>query len=303
MKKKVITLILISIFSIVLWISISLSDEYRTSITLPVEFVELPEDYSINTSQMNEVSISLKGEGWSLAGLSFVRDLKFYIKPEDTFGKQVISSRNAVEQNAWLPSNIQVLEVEPAIIEYVVEKVKRKIVPVRSVIKIDYKPGYGIVSNITLYPDSVEIYGPESRIDDIEFVNTELTSFPGIDKKVSEIVNLEKIQSINFSSNSTRMEFDVQKIVDKTFEEILVETINVPPSKSIELFPRKIKLVLRGGINELSKLTNEDFNPYVTFSQALNDTLGAIVPFIEVPEFTRIIEIKPGKLDYIIKQY
>ena len=69
------------------------------------------------------------------------------------------------------------------------------------------------------------------------------------------------------------------------------------------IFPVKIDVVLRGGINLLGKLNSSDIKAYVDFSQALNDTLGGIEPYFEIPPFTTIIDKKPGKLEYIIKQF
>lgn len=303
MNKKIITIISISIFSIVLWGSISLSEEYNTSYTLPIEFVDLSDDYSINTDKLKKVSISLKGDGWSLAGLALKSELKFYISPQNEEGRQVISSRNEIERNDWLPSNVQVTEVQPDVIEFDVERISFRRVPIDPDIAVNFKDEYGMISNISIEPDSVDISGPESKIKNIEKVKTELIEFNNVDNSVSANVPLEKIESIDYYYNFTKIEFDVQKISNKTFEDVAVETRNVPTSKQLDLFPPKIRVVLRGGINVLGKLVSEDINPYVTFDQALNDTLGAITPIIEVPEFTEVIVIKPNKLDYIIKQY
>ena len=60
---------------------------------------------------------------------------------------------------------------------------------------------------------------------------------------------------------------------------------------------------MRGGISQLSKMKNNDLNVYVNFEQAINDTTGAIEPIIDIPEFTSLIDIKPNRLEYIIKKY
>jgi YbbR domain-containing protein len=303
MNKKIITIISISIFSIVLWGSISLSEEYFTSISLPIEFIDLSDDFSINTQRLKKVSVSLKGNGWSLAGLSLGRSLKFYIRPQNEAGRQVISSRNEIEQNQWLPSNVQVVEVQPDVIEFDVEQISFKRVPIEADYSLDFKSSYGIISEVKIDPDSVDISGPLSRIKLIEAVKTKKREFKNIDKKVTAQLVLEPIESIKYYYDATLLEFDVQKIVDKTFDDVTVEVRGVPSTKQLDLFPPKIKIVLRGGINVLGKLVVEDLKPYVTFDQALSDTLGAIQPIIEVPEFTEVIITKPNKLDYIIKQY
>ena len=302
MNKKIITIISISIFSIVLWGSISLSEDYSLFLTLPIEFIELSDDYSINTAQLKSVSMRVGGDGWSLVGLYIEGDLRFYIRPQNEVGRQLISLRTAIEQNEWA-KDLQVLDVLPNVIEFDVEQISFKRVPIEADYSLDFKSSYGIISEVRIDPDSVDISGPLSRIKLIEAVKTKKREFKNIDKKVTAQLVLEPIESIKYYYDATLLEFDVQKIVDKTFDDVTVEVRGVPSTKQLDLFPPKIKIVLRGGINVLGKLVVEDLKPYVTFDQALSDTLGAIQPIIEVPEFTEVIITKPSKLDYIIKQY
>ena len=103
--------------------------------------------------------------------------------------------------------------------------------------------------------------------------------------------------------NECQVSFDVQKIVDKSFENLIIETRNIPSRYELIVAPTKLSLILRGGIGQLSKLKNDDLKVYVNFEQAITDTSGAIEPKIEIPEFTSIIDIKPSRLDYIIKKY
>jgi hypothetical protein len=69
------------------------------------------------------------------------------------------------------------------------------------------------------------------------------------------------------------------------------------------LSPQKVSVVLRGGISQLSKMKNEDLKASVIFEQAINDTVGSIEPIIDFPEFTSIVDVKPNRLEYIIKKY
>ena len=99
------------------------------------------------------------------------------------------------------------------------------------------------------------------------------------------------------------LSFDVQKIVDKSFEDISVEVKGVPPSRELLLFPSKITVTLRGGIKMLGTLKAEKIHAYVNFKNAFKDTLGVIEPTIEIPEYTKISNVEPKTLEYIIKQY
>ena len=67
MKRKIITISLIVSFSILLWVFVSFSGEFSITLNLPTQVIDIPENYSVSSMSADEVSISLKGQGWQLA--------------------------------------------------------------------------------------------------------------------------------------------------------------------------------------------------------------------------------------------
>ena len=303
MKSKVITIIFITFFSVVLWVFVSFSGDFFTTLKFPVRISGIDENKSLSGQSAQEVEINLKGQGWQLAQLTFGLSPDFIVNAKNTFGNQTISLKDEIETNSWLSTNLQVLDIEPEKINFNVEIITRKKVKIEPNVDLQFKPDFGLVSDIILSPDSVIITGPESVVSKIEKVLTAKKNFSGTDRNVIESIPLQKIDFVEMSFEQTAIKFNVQKIVDKTFENVIVEIRGVPSSRQLLLFPVKINVVLRGGINLLGKLSNSDIVAYVYFNQALSDTLGAIEPSIEIPSFISIIDKKPGKLEYIIKQF
>lgn len=303
MKSKIISIVFITFFSIILWVFVSFSGDYFTTLKFPVKVTGIPNNMSLADQSAHEVTLNLKGQGWQLAQLTLGRNPDFIVKANSVSGEQTVSLRNEIDANPWLSSSLQVLEIEPDRLEFDVEEVSSKRVKIEPQIDMSFKSNYGLVSGVILNPDSVTINGPESVISKIEKVYTEKKDFQATDKTVNESIALESIDFVSMSIEQTNIEFDVQKIVDKTFENILVDMRNIPPSRELLIFPAKINVVLRGGINILGKLNSDDIKAYVSYNQALHDTLGAIVPVVEVPEYTNVIDLKPRKLEYIIKQF
>ena len=66
MKPNIVTIILSTIFSVVLWIFVSFSDDYSTNITVPIEFSNFRDEYTIQYQSSEEASITLQGKGWAL---------------------------------------------------------------------------------------------------------------------------------------------------------------------------------------------------------------------------------------------
>lgn len=286
-----------------MWVFVSLSEEYFATLKFPVKIAGIAENKSLSSQSVDEVQLNLKGQGWQLAQLTFGLSPDFIINSKNNLGEQTVPLRNEIESNSWLSSSIQVLSINPEKIIFNIENITQKKVKIEPDIDLEFKPNYGLVSDITVSPDSVIIRGPESLITKIGKVFTEKKEFKDSDRNVLESISLEKINFVEMSQEQTAIKFDVQKIVDKTFENILVEILGVPASRQLVLYPAKVDIVLRGGINLLGKLNSSDIRAYVYFSQAISDTSGGIVPYFEIPAFTAIIDKIPNKLEYIIKQF
>ncbi len=301
MHKKWITISLIGIFSLVLWGSVSLSGDYYTTLKIPVKYENIPDEYSVGSASTNNVTLSIRGMGWQLAAL-MGRDLNYTVSADFDSGKQSVYLKDELNQNNWISSNYEVIEINPNNIEFDVEKVASKKVKVISDLELNYRPNYDIISKIKLMPDSIEISGPGSVVESTEFVETENKSFNNLEKNFSERIPLAKDNRLNYSENEVRVQFDIQKIADKSFERIPIDIRGVPSSRELILFPPNVTVVLRGGIKKLASLNENDIYAFVTFRQALDDSTGALEPVIEIPDYTTLINIKPIKIEYIIKQ-
>ncbi len=303
MKENIIPITLISIFSVLLWGSVSLSDEYFTTITMPVRIADVPSGMSLADYSPRMVTVNVKGEGWQIAGMTYGRDLDFVVPIGNKSGIAELDLEKAAEKNYWMTSSIQLVDVKPEKLQYTIEELVIKKVPIVPELDLQFKSGYDVVSKISVKPDSVEISGPASIVNEIDTIKTTRTRFAELFKSVSTGVSVQGREAIKPNPEQVLVEFDVQKIVDKVFEGVTVETRNVPSFRNLNLYPDKINIVLRGGINTLGTLTSDDLKPFVTFKQAMRDTSGVITPVVSPPDFTKLIDTKPNKLEYIIKKY
>ena len=187
MKKKIITISVIALFSTILWISVSLSEIYITTLELPVKFIDLPRNYSLGSSSIDRVFIQVKGPGWAIAKYNLGGRYNFYVSVRKKIGVHKEDLNDFIESNAWLTSSFQVLEIAPSQIEYQIDKISSKRVPLIKNFKMEFKQGYGPTSEIRIEPQTVEIYGPISILQKIDTLKTEFQELTDI----SEDVNIE----------------------------------------------------------------------------------------------------------------
>ncbi|HLG32559.1 MAG TPA: CdaR family protein [Ignavibacteriaceae bacterium] len=303
MPKNVIILIVSLSFAIILWGSISLSEIYYATIDANLKLIEFPPGYTTGSDLPGIVSIKVKGQGWKLFSTNIGSNAEFIVSVNSDSGKKLVNLHNNLTYNPWIHSDLEVIEIIPDTVAFLVEKIVFKKVPVVPDLNLSFKPGYGLASGVQYIPDSVTVSGPISKMKDISKIYSNLANFSSLDKKIVRNINLPQSQGLEFSENIIQLTLDVQRIVDKTFEDIPVEVIDVPTDRDVVLLPNKVGCSIRGGIDFLGKLKVNQFRAYVYYNDIVIDTLGSIIPRIELPQNTTLQFIKPERLRYIIKTF
>jgi hypothetical protein len=118
-----------------------------------------------------------------------------------------------------------------------------------------------------------------------------------------EMLTLKEIPGMTYADNYVRISLDIQKIVDKNFDNIPVGIIDIPHNRNVILLPGKVTIGVRSGIDILAKLSKDKIKLSVNYSDIVSDTLGTISPDISLPENVSILYLKPERLRYIIKKF
>ena len=291
------------IFSIILWGSISLSDEYYAIIKVTPKLINFPKGYTSGTELPDKVSIRVKGKGWRLVTVNLSSDTEYLISVGADSGKQLIDVYNNLSNNRWIQSDLELIDISPDTISVMVEKIISKKVPVIANLNIDYREGFGLAVPVIQNIDSVVVSGPRSKIRKLKDIETEELKLTGVDNKIVTELNLPNLSGFKYNTDKIEVNLDVQKIVEKQFDDIEVEVLDVPPDREVVLLPNKISCSIRGGIQVLGKLPGDQFKSFVFYNEVVKDTLGSIAPNVEIPANTKFLFIKPERLRYIIKTF
>jgi len=122
MKSKVISIITVFVFSILLWVFVSLSDEYSSQFSVPIVIKNLPENSKVSLVEPSRVNILIKGKGWQLLQFDFGKEKNYVIDLKKHSNVNTILTRNFLSNNNWLTTNTQVISLEPELIKIKTEK-------------------------------------------------------------------------------------------------------------------------------------------------------------------------------------
>lgn len=303
MKKKIPVIIIAVLFSLILWVSISLSKDYYATFDVPLKIIDYPAGYTTGSAIPQKLSIRLKGKGWKLATVNLGTESEYFVSAGNDSGRKFINVSNFLSENQWLSSEMEVIDISPDTLSFIIEKISEKKVMIIPDYDISFKPGYGLASKTKLIPDSVTLFGPESLLRNIVFAETEKIELKNLDKQFSEQKNLKNIFGVEYRNNRALVRLDVQKIVDNSFDDIFVEVSDVPRDRDVVLLPNRISVSVRGGIEVVGKLSKEKIKASIMYRDIVSDTIGSVMPSIQLPENLSLQSVRPERLRYVIKKF
>jgi len=302
-KNKIYIIILSVVFSILIWGSITLSDQFYSSMDFTVKVVNQPSGYSSGVIAPDKISLKMKAKGWQLLTLALGSQTEYLVSADKDSGVITVDPFNEIDENYWLSKGLSITEINPRQVSFKVEKVKVKRLKIEAETDISFSNGYGLATPIKIYPDSVLVSGPSSVLDNISTIKTKVLRISSLDNKIKIIADIDEPQGFQLEENKAELTIDVQRIVEKTFEDIKITIEGMPNDRDILLIPNTIHCGLSGGINILGKVNPNEISASIDYKDIVYDSLGSLQPKIVIPQNTRLIFIKPARLNYIIKKF
>ena len=291
------------IFAVILWISISLSDIFYTNVDVKLTLTNFPHGYTTGSPLPEKIKLRVKGQGWRLVSINVGPETEFRVSVGGDSGRHNINLYNYLESNRWLLSEVEIINIFPDSIRFFVEKIISKKLPVISGLDLEFKPGYGLASDIIFKPDSIVVRGPVSFLRTMKEIKTINKSLNLLDLRTETEVSLPRMNGFDYSASLIEVVLDIQRIVDKQFDNITVDIIDIPHRKEVVLLPNKIAFNVRGGIEILGKLKPDQFRAYVTYQSLVQDTTGSVTPILEMPKNVTLQYLKPYRLRYVIRSF
>lgn len=303
MKKKIPLIIISVVFSIIIWGTISLSEEYYTSVDVPLQITGIPKNYTIGTEIPEKITLKLNGEGWKLLSVKIGKDVSYKVSVNNDSGFKNLKLMDYLTDNRWMLSELNIMDIIPTSVSIKLERSVRKKLPIVADMVLDFKAGYGLAKEVKLTPDSIVVSGPLSLLKILKEIYTQQIKLSSLDRSVIKNTGFAPLPGTTFETDFVAISLDVQRIVDKQFDDINVDVLDVPPDRNVILLPNKISCSVRGGIDILGKLEKDKFRAYIFYRDVVLDTLGSVVPKVEIPDNTSLQFIKPEHLRYVIKTF
>ena len=286
----------------IIWLYLSLSSTFNYTIEIPLS-LKLSDEQAIGSNVTDTVKISMNGSGWDLLGVVMKRDIQYYVDVSNVRRDSRIVMMQQVNERTGIPVSVRIFSVDPDTIYISFGEVATKYVPIINNVIVEPRAGYDIIGRPILSPDSIKITGPASEIRKVNSVKTEVKTIRDVNGNITITAKLQSDlgASVKLDQTEISISYVLELSAEKTFDEISIVVENVPPDKEVLLIPPNLSVSFRGGVEELSEINITDIYAFINFDEIYLDTLGYVVPQIDVPQNIQILDFVPDKFQYIIK--
>jgi YbbR domain-containing protein len=207
-------------------------------------------------------------------------------------GERVVQLR---ADESFLPDNVTVMQIEPASIRIKLEPTVTKRVRVEAKLRGRVAEGREIYS-VELYPDDVEIEGPQSMVDKIDRIFTEFVSLDGRDADFRTPVEVEIPQNSLRIKTPGRIELSV--IIGE--ERLLRRFANAPvqwldKSAAGWLLTKTVQLEVFGPKSAVEALRADDLRVVVN-TDGLPPDVTTVTPQVQLPANIEVKNIIPKEV-------
>ena len=296
-REKAIAFSIAFLFALCLWFIVNLSRDFTVTVQVPIQLVNVPDDVALSSEVPDYASVSISGEGWKLIPL-YSNPPRISLTAESRQINLIDQMRNQV--GAF--SDLNVLQVEPIVLNIETEEKTSKRVPVRPRVELSFRSQYGIVQNPVVEPDSVTITGGRSRIADIEYWETEEEEITNINRSLERRIDLASLgKGIAVEPSSVLYRVEVSEYTESEIR-VPVRTRNLPSGQAITYNPSSITVRFDVPIERFSEVQGmRPFAAYVDYEVIRDDTTGFVTPSVELITEDinlRLRNFQPGRVAY-----
>lgn len=303
MKRNIFILINTFIFAVLIWAYVNLNLTYTIELSIPLQ-IKSGKSQGISNEIPNNLDVVFKGKGWGLMKILISKNLVYYLDLTAFKKDTKIDLMQSVSEIINLPSDVYVQSINPNFVDVSFDNTISRMIKVKNNTSVQTKDGYTVIGGVKISPDSVRVSGASSIVMKIKFVQTENIVFKDVNTNISKDVKLIDSlgNQVKIDPTVVNVSYKLELSAEKTFDDIDVNVYGVPIDKDVLIIPPKISISLRGGVEELSKLTQKDIKIGINFKQIESDEQGEVEPTIELSDIFTLIKVEPQRFQYIIKK-
>lgn len=311
LNQNLLVFIIFLFVSSFFWFLNALNKPYYADITIPVEYINMPENKLVVGDLSKEFKVKINAYGYEIMDYKtsninpVVVNLKQHkIHIVNSNNKQryyILSSSIKNDISTVLGSDIEIKKIEPDSLIFTLEEVISKKVAVESNLKLTFKQQYKLKKGIIFTPDSVVIKGEKSKLDNISCIYTDSVVINQLSDSTNMMIDLIKIEGTDISQKQVNCILDVEKFTELSYN-LPIKIINVPENYNIKLFPATAKLTCNVGFSSYNSIYKEQFSIVAYYDEDNAKSKRLTLKVSSKPSHVSDIRVMPRVVEYVIEK-
>lgn len=258
------------------WFLNAMRETYVATFTLPLSFVNVPENEVVVESETESIQLRIKGTGFLL-----MRQYVFtkFSPPNYDVSKLLNIHRQGLSKPFLIPSQqrnyfsnqlfpeLEIIEFFPDTIFVSLQKLLNRKVPVKlnGTVKLDKQ--FIISGQVVFDPDSVEVNGPKNIVDTLSAIFTKDFLIDKVRDSLVRSISLVHPKGLTVKEKTASMLIPVEPFSESSID-IPIDVIGIADSLRGKTFPSEVKITFRAGLSRFEKIKSTDFRAVIDVGDA-----------------------------------
>lgn len=304
-SKDALVYLLFVLLATIMWITNAFSTRREISLIIPVRYTHVPDNYILTSAPSDHIRISMEDEGIDLyrnrhRNYELTFDLSGYITGEEgTFTLVMDEVRTAIVQQ--LTGDAGLVAFSPEILSGSYTRQHEKEVPIVYTGKIKPAAQHQLCGAPLLTPESAYVYGTEEALQALEYIETALTDFEGVQDTFTTRLPLLTPPNLRIHPDSVRIRVVAEQFTERAIQRPIATPDMAESGQLMHLFPSQATVTFRVGTAWFAKVSERDLEVYVEMPTDGTEHLPVRVKSRN-PHITHI-RVKPAEVEYLIESY
>ncbi len=311
-NSKLFVYLICVIIASVLWFANALGNQYETMVTVRVNYTNIPNSKVLVNSPPRKLEMKIAGHGFALLrhklGLS-VTPINFNMMAftNDAIMKAendqftIVTERYINQIARQMSSEVRLVSISPDTITFQFDRIKRRKIPLKSEIRVQFEKEYFQWGDLKYTPDSVWVKGPKQIIDTLHYIYTEPIALDGVRATTTRKVAVLASENLEIDVKRVAVTLPVSQFTEFT-EKIGIGVINLPDSLAIVTFPGKVSINCMVPLHEYRNILPSGFSFVVDYNDVIEGNSLLKVANLKQPNYVQMLKYQPEFVDYIISR-
>lgn len=304
MERKSHAIIASVILSILVWLSVSMNNQYSVAVSVPFRVTKLAAKLALARPVPHHILVRIHGTGWQVASSYLSTTASISFDASNLTKRSVLLTSRDLGYALDVGSSADVLGFEPDTVLIEVDRRVTTKVPILPRITVVPREGFMIIGRPKVTPDSVKITGARTLVEKIKHWDTQPRKFGRVINGISATIPLSDSLSgiVRVGASEARIRVDVEQVADNTYSDIPITITRNTDSADVLLLPPTVNVTVRGGINEMANVTPDSFKVTYDYRRLIRSRSTFFRPRIKGPSHLQIIGVTPDSIEFIIRK-